>query len=202
MMRVSDYRRENAQKLAYNLISFAEFAARIGKSASYVSRIIGKNPDLEIGHATARKIETIFKVPLGWLDEPNFGTVFPLHSQRLVSSEEINNSISIAGIEALIPSANKGDFAIFIPYAKVLLSNHSIVLLEDNNEIKLMEVQHMPDRFHTMLLPLGNTDAPMIELTDDSKIKGVFVGCSRLLNLDKNRLNINEHREIQHHEED
>lgn len=70
-MTNAEIRRENARWLAKNSGGPTQFAEMLDLSESRVSQLIGKNPVKNIGTATARKIETVFDKPTGWLDIPN-----------------------------------------------------------------------------------------------------------------------------------
>lgn len=68
MTTIQEIRRINARELARRAGSDAAFADRVGISASRASQLIGKKPIKNIGHTTARRIESAFDEPAGWLD--------------------------------------------------------------------------------------------------------------------------------------
>jgi phage repressor protein C with HTH and peptisase S24 domain len=68
MMTIADIRRANARALAKQVGTAAAFGERVGMDGSQVSQIIGKNPVKDIGNAIARRIETSFGKPKGWMD--------------------------------------------------------------------------------------------------------------------------------------
>lgn len=68
MKKIEDLRLENARTLAKKFSTLADFADAIDRSATQVSRIIGKNPSKSIGSKMARHIEHCFNLDEGWLD--------------------------------------------------------------------------------------------------------------------------------------
>lgn len=68
MKSIYDIRRFNAQLLCQYCGSMAEFATRIQRAQTQVSRLIGKNPTRNIGEKLARHIEASFCLPEHWLD--------------------------------------------------------------------------------------------------------------------------------------
>ncbi|WP_354010879.1 hypothetical protein [Endozoicomonas lisbonensis] len=67
-MDIKEIRRHNARLLANRFKTMSRFADAIDQSATYVSRLIGKNPTKAIGGKVAREIEESFDKPHGWLD--------------------------------------------------------------------------------------------------------------------------------------
>ncbi|WP_157760648.1 hypothetical protein [Hydrogenovibrio halophilus] len=68
MKSIYDIRRFNAQLLCEYSGTMAEFAHRIQRAQTQVSRLIGKNPTRNIGEKLARHIEASFQLPEHWLD--------------------------------------------------------------------------------------------------------------------------------------
>lgn len=68
-MTREETRRDNARELARSVGGAAEFGRTVGMEASQVSQLIGKNPIKNIGNSIARRIETSFSKPEGWLDQ-------------------------------------------------------------------------------------------------------------------------------------
>lgn len=68
MATIQEIRRINARKLAARAGSDAIFADRVGISPSRVSQLIGKTPVKNIGHTTARRMESALGEEPGWLD--------------------------------------------------------------------------------------------------------------------------------------
>lgn len=66
---INEIRRDNARQLATQESSLAAFADRIDRSATQVSRFMGKNPTKGIGDKIARHIETTYGKERGWLDQ-------------------------------------------------------------------------------------------------------------------------------------
>ena len=64
-------RLRNARELAAEFERLADFAAKIGKQPTQVSRFMGKNPTKTIGSKIARDIEKAYSKPHGWLDRPH-----------------------------------------------------------------------------------------------------------------------------------
>jgi transcriptional regulator with XRE-family HTH domain len=72
-VKYADIPRKNARFLADSVGGFARFAEKVGISDAQVSQILGKNPTRNIGSRQARRIETAFEQPIGWLDKPHDG---------------------------------------------------------------------------------------------------------------------------------
>lgn len=68
MKTAADIRRENVRRLAKKWGGNNAFAARIGRDASQVSRLIGDNASVNIGTRVARDIERSLNLPTGYLD--------------------------------------------------------------------------------------------------------------------------------------
>lgn len=67
-MTILNVRLENAKKLASQVGGQSRFAERMNMSRQQASHIIGAKPHKGIGHTMARRIESVFDVPVGWLD--------------------------------------------------------------------------------------------------------------------------------------
>ncbi|MGR5061999.1 S24 family peptidase [Photobacterium sp. DNB22_13_2] len=68
MKKIEDLRLYNARLLTDKFDTLAEFANAIDRSATQVSRLVGKNPTKSIGSRMARHIEQALQLPEGWLD--------------------------------------------------------------------------------------------------------------------------------------
>lgn len=68
MKKAEDIRLENARALSKSVGGNAMFADKVDRSATQISRIMGKNPTIKIGPRMARHIEKCFGKPDGWLD--------------------------------------------------------------------------------------------------------------------------------------
>jgi len=117
LARLYETRRKAAKLLRSEFDSLADFAARIGQSASYTSRMLqtGKNRK-NIGEDLARRIETACGKPTGWLDRDADSlatargtkeTIWPFnfprseweelpHSERREAEEQFRIFLSIA----------------------------------------------------------------------------------------------------------
>lgn len=70
MLDVSEIRLINAREIVRKECeSLADFADKIDRAPTQISRIIGKRPTKSIGHKMARHIELCFNLPAGWLDQ-------------------------------------------------------------------------------------------------------------------------------------
>lgn|GEM_PF-1387837 len=69
MTDITQIRLDNARSLAEKFSKLAEFADRIDRQPTQVSRFMGKNPSKNIGNTMARHIEACFKLPNGWMDQ-------------------------------------------------------------------------------------------------------------------------------------
>lgn len=67
-MTISDIRRSTARALQKKVDGPANFARKVGMSASHISQLLGDNPTKNIGAMIARRFETAFGMPVGWLD--------------------------------------------------------------------------------------------------------------------------------------
>lgn len=98
-MDVSEVRLINVRALIEKSGGQAQFAEKIGRDASYVSQIAGKNPRKPIGDKIARHIERAFNLQRGWLDS--------LRDKSTI--QQINHvtlEAVIAEIETVIASKN------------------------------------------------------------------------------------------------
>jgi hypothetical protein len=78
-MTISEIRRANARALVSRIKGGqAELARRANMSDSQVSQLLGDNSTKNIGNLIARRIETVFELPKGWLDT--------LHSDSEISN--------------------------------------------------------------------------------------------------------------------
>jgi phage repressor protein C with HTH and peptisase S24 domain len=73
MKTVKEIRRENARALATD--GPAEFARKIESTTQQVNQTIGPNPTRNIGDILARRIETAYSLPTGWLDVEHISAV-------------------------------------------------------------------------------------------------------------------------------
>ena len=104
MKKVEDLRLENARTLLRQFRTLIEFADEIDRSATQVSRLMGKNPHKIIGSKMARHIEQRMNLPEGWLDTDHGQASKP----DTVPSEEQNSGFFPATNFALhYPLINK-----------------------------------------------------------------------------------------------
>lgn len=75
MSTIEDVRRENARLLAREAGGQSRFASRMDMSRQQANHLIGKTPVKNIGSELARKIESAFGRPIGWMDEHHPGSV-------------------------------------------------------------------------------------------------------------------------------
>lgn len=66
--KIETVRLYNAKTLAKKYLTLADFADAIDRSATQVSRLMGKNPTKIIGGRLARHIETCLDLDDGWMD--------------------------------------------------------------------------------------------------------------------------------------
>lgn len=67
-MTITHVRLSNARDLAAQCGGQQRFADRLYMSRQQASHIIGVRPHKNIGHELARRIESVFEMPVGWLD--------------------------------------------------------------------------------------------------------------------------------------
>lgn len=68
MKTIEEVRLQNARTLLARYKTLSEFANILDRSATQISRILGKNPTKTIGSKLARHIENCTNVQTGWLD--------------------------------------------------------------------------------------------------------------------------------------
>ncbi|WP_169516162.1 hypothetical protein [Halomonas halocynthiae] len=68
MKEIAQIRLENARTLAEQAGGTTQFAARVDREPTQMSRIMGANPTKNIGSRMARHIESCFNKPSGWMD--------------------------------------------------------------------------------------------------------------------------------------
>jgi len=99
-MSVYVTRRENARRLAGSARGAAtQFANKIGVSRQQVNHIIGIKPIKNIGEEQARKIEQVFGMPVGWIDEKHENK--PKHEGDLVSVPLLAEVAALQDADAL-----------------------------------------------------------------------------------------------------
>lgn len=101
-MDIYEIRRENSEWLAkHEAGNQAIFAKKIDRSDSYVSRIIGKKADKNIGYKLARHIETSFEKPELWLDQQSDETEVREESPAYADSYTVTEPLAIEVARAL-----------------------------------------------------------------------------------------------------
>lgn len=98
MKSITEIRRENARALKQTLAnqSNADFANKISRPATMISRYIGKNPTQAIGDDLARHIEFCFKKQANWLD-----TLHPIIGQEKQQDSQNKPGNGLDSIEEL-----------------------------------------------------------------------------------------------------
>ncbi|WP_158161189.1 LexA family protein [Grimontia hollisae] len=74
MKKIEDVRLENARMLLTRFDTLADFAEAVGRSATQMSRVMGKNPTKIIGGRLARHIELSLGLDEGWMDQDRSST--------------------------------------------------------------------------------------------------------------------------------
>lgn len=69
MKEISEIRLENARRLAEQAGGTTQFAARVDREPTQMSRVMGSNPTKNIGSRLARHFEKCFGKPVGWMDK-------------------------------------------------------------------------------------------------------------------------------------
>lgn len=122
-MKIDEIRRNNARLLAKSFNNDAEFAAKIERSATQVSRLIGKNPTKNIGTRIARDIEKAFGKHEGWMDTPH-GEGYETKENNGLKLTPVSNStpnnvsepIAVKGIVPVISWVRAGSWEEAINY--------------------------------------------------------------------------------------
>lgn len=96
MNTISEIRLANARKIADEYTNSADFAKKIDRESTQVSRFMGANPTKKIGEKMARHIEIACGRPKGWLDtihspEPPSSTL-ALNHKGLLNLDLLNKS--------------------------------------------------------------------------------------------------------------
>lgn len=111
MKKVEEIRLENARYLSKLIGGNAVFADKLDRSATQISRIIGKRPTTNIGSKMARHIEECFDKQSGWLDTIH---EWDRNDKSLNVEATVNNSniISINQVREvpIVSWINAGDF--------------------------------------------------------------------------------------------
>lgn len=85
-MDIHDIRLANLRLIATRAGGRPKLAQRLGMSYQLLQNYIGKTPTKRIGEKTARKVETTFALPHGWMDQlqdgPNAETTLDLIAER------------------------------------------------------------------------------------------------------------------------
>ena len=133
-MDIKDIRRNNLryqQNAAIRSgISKADFAERVGTSASTISQILGEKAVRNLGDELARKIEINLNLPHGWLDQPH---------QEVEESGSKDEAKIIGGIEPWDSDTSLDDDEVEIPFLKEvqLAAGAGSTFREDHNGYKL-----------------------------------------------------------------
>jgi hypothetical protein len=72
-MKIRQVRRDNLKALAQKYGGASSLAKKVGMTKSWLSQLIGKNPDREVGDQAARNIEKTLGLSEGWLDTTHSG---------------------------------------------------------------------------------------------------------------------------------
>ncbi|OBS98391.1 hypothetical protein A9259_08000 [Vibrio cyclitrophicus] len=75
MKTIEEVRLQNARTLLARYKTLSEFANVLDRSATQISRVMGKNPSKTIGSKLARHIESCTSMQTGWLDLDHSRTV-------------------------------------------------------------------------------------------------------------------------------
>lgn len=121
MMVITEIRRNNARQLARSEKRQKDFAAKINREETYVSKIIGENPTTNIGDTLARLIEKSYKKSEGWLDQDH-----TFHGVELRASTNHNNQDIFDAITKVGKHQPEKLFAIrvLLGLETVSISNH------------------------------------------------------------------------------
>jgi phage repressor protein C with HTH and peptisase S24 domain len=133
-MDIREIRRNNLrhqQNLAIRAgMSKADFAEKVGTSASTISQILGGKASRGLGEILARKIEENLGLPHGWFDQ---------YHQELDAAENLGEAKIIGDIQPWDSSTSLDDDEVEIPFLKeVQISGGTgSVFREDHNGYKL-----------------------------------------------------------------
>lgn len=174
LLTIEEVRRNNLREIANQYSSLSEFAKNIGKSLSYVSRLLSPADDKNIGSNLARELEGLLNKPEGWFDHSQK----QVHSSKAISIYTIDRAIlrdqpvtsmvfesayeNVFGVQldkrtatSLYPS---GTIIVCTTEIKTL-SEEDLVLVETNGVVNFWFYYSKKDL--VALLPLNMTDSPI-----------------------------------------
>lgn len=133
-MDIKDIRRANLRYLQNRSIrngeSKADFAEKVGTSASTLSQILGGKAVRNLGDDLARKIETNLELTHGWMDQQH---------PELTDAEDVGEAKIIGDLEPWDSNTSLDDDEVEVPFLKEvqLAAGAGSVFREDHNGYKL-----------------------------------------------------------------
>jgi SOS-response transcriptional repressor LexA len=94
-MTIEDIRRANLRALIHEAGSQVKAAVLLGVEPSYISQIAGQNPTRNVGSTMARRIESSWGKPKGWLDESHIQANEPTPAYNVQIGPEIVRSVPL-----------------------------------------------------------------------------------------------------------
>lgn len=199
MKNIHDIRLENARILASTFKNLADFAEKIERAPTQVSRFMGKNPTKHIGDKLARHLEEKLNMATGWLDRehgtylaegPQVTGIFPLISWEqaldwpanknslqdtvtypcLAPCSEESFVLKVQGI-SMEPVFNEGELIFVDPNVTIKTGNYVVASLAKEPEplLRKLIVESGKNYLHTT-----NPDWPSKIIQADSNCK--FLG--------------------------
>lgn len=177
-MDIKDIRRKNLryqQNLAIKQgLSKADFADRVGSSASTISQILGVNAVRNLGDELARKVEEQLGLAHGWLDQQ--------HPETDNESEEAR---IIGDIEPWDSNTSLDDDEVEVPFLKEvqLAAGTGCAFREDHNGFKLRfaksTLRKLNVQFENAVCVevIGNSMEPVLP---NGSTVGVDMGCKSI----------------------
>ncbi len=179
-MDIKDIRRNNLryqQNLAIrNGLSKADFAEKVGTSASTLSQILGDKAVRNLGDELARKIEQNLGLLHGWLDQPH---------PELDEAEGRGEARIIGGIEPWDNQTSLDDDEVEIPFLKEvqLAAGAGSAFREDHNGYKLRFAKSTLRKLNIQFSDavcvevIGNSMEPVLP---NGSTVGVDTGCKEI----------------------
>jgi len=180
-MDIKEIRRTNLryqQRLAAAKLGMkkADFAEKVGTSASTISQILGEGAVRNLGDELARKIEMNLQLPRGWLDQ--------IHPE--LDDEERKGEARIIGdIEPWDAATPIDDDEVEVPFLKEvqLAAGTGSAFQEDNNGFKLRFAKSTLRRLNVQfdnavcVEVIGNSMEPVLP---NGATVGVDMGCTEI----------------------
>lgn len=100
MKTINEIRIDNAKALRDSSGGNSQFAYRLDRAPTQISRLIGPSPTKKIGNSLARHIEACFQLPEGWLDRDHGAMIDESKRQVLPIEKSVRYVPVISWVQA------------------------------------------------------------------------------------------------------